>query len=186
MERCAPDQRISVARVGPLVDQGWRDDVEDRLGRRIAEPDVAAPCLVCDPVILADGIVRRDQRPQEAQRRFAIGLEPINDSYNAASFVARCVLLAEKDAELPVDKRKVLVKKYADQAMSLLKQAVTNGYKDADHMKKDDDLAPLRSRKDFQDLIAELEKRLGTRQERSCERPATKGSLVGGLCQLQA
>jgi hypothetical protein len=46
---------------------------------------------------------------------------------------------------------------YADRAVALLRQAVAAGWKDAAHMKKDQDLAPLRDREDFQKLLAELE-----------------------------
>jgi hypothetical protein len=34
---------------------------------------------------------------------------------------------------------------------------VRNGYKDVAHMKKDEDLEPLRQRADFQTLLAELD-----------------------------
>jgi tetratricopeptide (TPR) repeat protein len=48
--------------------------------------------------------------------------------------------------------------KYADQAMELLRQAVTAGWSDAAHMKVDVDLDPLRDRGDFRMLLANLEK----------------------------
>jgi len=41
--------------------------------------------------------------------------------------------------------------------MKLLRDAVSKGYKDAAHMKKDTDLDPLRQRDDCRKLIAELE-----------------------------
>jgi serine/threonine-protein kinase len=47
--------------------------------------------------------------------------------------------------------------KCAERAVALLQQAVTKGYKDADHMKKDPDLKALRDRDDFKKLLAELE-----------------------------
>ena len=43
--------------------------------------------------------------------------------------------------------------------MKLFRDAVTKGYKDVPHMKKDTDLGPLRQREDFQKLIAELEEK---------------------------
>ena len=43
--------------------------------------------------------------------------------------------------------------------MATLKQAVQNGYKNADHIKKDTDLDPLREREDFKKLLAELEEK---------------------------
>jgi len=42
-------------------------------------------------------------------------------------------------------------------AMTLLQQAVANGYKDVEHVKHDDDLKALRSRDDFKKLLADLE-----------------------------
>jgi tetratricopeptide (TPR) repeat protein len=45
----------------------------------------------------------------------------------------------------------------ADRAMDWLKQAVAAGFKDAAHMNQDPDLEELRTRADFQQIIAELE-----------------------------
>jgi hypothetical protein len=42
--------------------------------------------------------------------------------------------------------------------MAWLKQAVAAGYRDATHMRKDNDLESLRGRDDFNKLIAELER----------------------------
>jgi serine/threonine protein kinase/tetratricopeptide (TPR) repeat protein len=79
------------------------------------------------------------------------------DVYNAACFLARCLSLAERDTELSEAQRKERAEAYADRAMATLRQAVQNGYKDFSHMKKDSDLDPLRSRADFQKLLAELQ-----------------------------
>jgi tetratricopeptide (TPR) repeat protein len=46
-------------------------------------------------------------------------------------------------------------------AVSLLQQAIAQGFKDAGHMKKDDDLKALRGRADFQKLLAALEAAAG-------------------------
>jgi hypothetical protein len=48
---------------------------------------------------------------------------------------------------------------YAARAVELLRQAVAKGYKDIDHLKKDDDLKPLRQREDFRKLMEELEEK---------------------------
>ena len=45
----------------------------------------------------------------------------------------------------------------ADRAMAWLKQAVAAGYKDAAHLKQDNDLDSLRAREDFKKLVAALE-----------------------------
>jgi tetratricopeptide (TPR) repeat protein len=42
-------------------------------------------------------------------------------------------------------------------AVALLRQAIAKGYKDAEHVKTDDDLKALREREDFKKLVAELE-----------------------------
>ena len=45
---------------------------------------------------------------------------------------------------------------YGNAAMKLLREAVSKGYKDVPHMKKDSDPDPLRQREDFRQLVAEL------------------------------
>jgi eukaryotic-like serine/threonine-protein kinase len=45
----------------------------------------------------------------------------------------------------------------AKRAVALLQQAVAKGFKDAEHLKKDDDLKALREREDFKKLLAEME-----------------------------
>jgi tetratricopeptide (TPR) repeat protein len=45
----------------------------------------------------------------------------------------------------------------ADRALAWLKQAVAAGYKDAGRMEQDKDLAALRSRPDFRDVVARLQ-----------------------------
>jgi hypothetical protein len=84
-------------------------------------------------------------------------VDPANDPYNAACFLALCMPLAEHDKQISDAQRKELVRSYSDKAMAALRQAIRNGYKDAAHMKKDTDLDPLRGREDFKKLVAELE-----------------------------
>ena len=43
--------------------------------------------------------------------------------------------------------------RHADQAILLLRRAVQQGWHEMDHLEKDPDLASLRGRKDFQDLV---------------------------------
>jgi serine/threonine protein kinase/tetratricopeptide (TPR) repeat protein len=115
----------------------------------------------------------RDQLVALAQSRFGLadharvaaiadelarfGYEPPTDNYNAACFLARCVTLAGKDAALPEAKRKELAQSYSQKAMTLLHQAVAQGFKDVALMKKDADLESLRKRKEFQKLLADVE-----------------------------
>ncbi len=48
---------------------------------------------------------------------------------------------------------------YAAEAMKMLRDAVAKGYKDIDHLKKDDDLKALLEREDFRKLVKELEEK---------------------------
>jgi hypothetical protein len=65
--------------------------------------------------------------------------------------------LAGKDGQLAEAKRRELAQSYAERALALLRQAVERGFKDATQMKQDPDLEPLRTRKEFQKLLAVLE-----------------------------
>jgi serine/threonine-protein kinase len=69
-------------------------------------------------------------------------------AYRAAAVYAGCAAAAADGPER---------ERYAARAVELLRQAVANGYKDSGHMKNDPDLEPLRSRPDFQKLLAGLE-----------------------------
>src|SRR5262249_18776896 len=77
--------------------------------------------------------------------------------HRAAALLARCVELAERDSRLAEQKRKELASVYAEQALALLRQAVSKGFMDADFLRKNEDLEALRSREDFQRLLRELE-----------------------------
>jgi tetratricopeptide (TPR) repeat protein/tRNA A-37 threonylcarbamoyl transferase component Bud32 len=92
-----------------------------------------------------------------ADRLAEAAVDPPEDLYNAACFLARCAPVAEKDEKLPEARRKEVAKNYADRALAALREAVAKGYKDVEHMKKDSDLDPLRGRDDFKKLVAELE-----------------------------
>src|SRR5262249_49582648 len=75
----------------------------------------------------------------------------------AAAVLGRCATLAEKDGKVSQAQRKQLARSYSDEAMHLLEQAVREGYRDIEHLKKADDFKALRSRQDFQQLIAKME-----------------------------
>jgi serine/threonine protein kinase/tetratricopeptide (TPR) repeat protein len=85
------------------------------------------------------------------------GFDPANDTYNAASYLSRCVMLASKDTQLDEARRKELAQSYANQALALLQQAVERGYKNVARMKQDPNLEPLRARAEFKALLAKLE-----------------------------
>jgi tetratricopeptide (TPR) repeat protein len=75
------------------------------------------------------------------------------DACDAACLLARCMPVAEKDAALPAARRQEMAQAYADQAVGLLREAVRRGYHDADRLREDEDLARLRPREDFQQVL---------------------------------
>jgi serine/threonine protein kinase len=81
--------------------------------------------------------------------------------YNLACVYALSSAAAAKDASLPQADRNRLAERHAARAVELLTQVQATGYfKDrarVERLKKDSDLDPLRSRDDFQKLLAELE-----------------------------
>ncbi len=46
--------------------------------------------------------------------------------------------------------------RHADEALATLRQAVRQGYRDAERLRRDRALAALRGRADFQELLADL------------------------------
>jgi tetratricopeptide (TPR) repeat protein len=68
--------------------------------------------------------------------------------FQAASVFAYCVRFAGKDSPE--------AESYARRAVATLRKAADKGFRDAARLKSSDDLEPLRSREDFQKLIAEL------------------------------
>ena len=87
--------------------------------------------------------------------------------YNAACGYSLCVRILEappvggifphgaKPRELTAD-QKALRQRYVDLALSTLKDVIAAGYRDADHIRTDDDLIPLRSLPEFQKLLASI------------------------------
>jgi hypothetical protein len=95
-----------------------------------------------------------------------LGWNPAGNAYDAACGLARCIPLVEKDPQADAGRRKQQAQFYGDQALAMLRTAVTKGYRDVAHIKKDKDLNPLRQRDDFQKLVAEL----GNEQEKQIQR----------------
>src|SRR5205823_3315205 len=73
--------------------------------------------------------------------------EPI-DLYNLACIDSRlCVLVG---SDVTGGDMRARGDTYADMAIAALRQAVAAGYREVEFLRKDSDLAPLRSRNDFQ------------------------------------
>jgi serine/threonine-protein kinase len=86
------------------------------------------------------------------------GWQSAADSYQAACFLSRCIPLAEQDSRVSKTQRQQQARCYGDQALEMLRKALSQGYRDADHLKKDKDLEPLRAREDLKQLLIELPK----------------------------
>jgi len=109
---------------------------------------------------LAKILVKRGEHEEAARVAEEWSLDvsgSIPANYYAACFLARCAALAGKDPKRPEAARQDLARLYADRAMVLLHRAVRLGYHDTRLLKEDDNLAPLRPREDFQQLVAALE-----------------------------
>jgi hypothetical protein len=87
------------------------------------------------------------------------GIDPVN-LYNVACVFARSCAAAKKDTKLSAADRDSVKAQYADRAMQFLHQAVAKGYQNAPELKSDPDLAPLRSREEFQKLVQEVEQKV--------------------------
>jgi thiol-disulfide isomerase/thioredoxin len=84
------------------------------------------------------------------------------ETYNAACWLADAVRVVGKHTELPTQERQKLEEGHAAAAVRLLDKAIKEGYTDRAHMEADTDLDPLRQRKDFQQLMADLERHTTT------------------------
>jgi hypothetical protein len=79
--------------------------------------------------------------------------------YNITCVFAKSAAAAESDTKLSPPDRNRLKMRCADRAVDFLRQAVAKGFQSAAALKSDPDLAPLRSRPDFQKLVQEVEKK---------------------------
>jgi tetratricopeptide (TPR) repeat protein len=103
------------------------------------------------------GLLDRAAAVKAAEQIRDLGWNPADDAYHAACALALCIPIVAKHEKLDADERQAAVQFYGDEAMKLLGDAVSKGFKDAGRIRAESDLAPLRNRDDFQKLLAELE-----------------------------
>src|SRR5262249_9112834 len=103
------------------------------------------------------GLLEPEEAVRTAETCRDLGWDAPADAYNAACFLSLCVSIVARHTLLDARRREEAAKLYGDAAMKLLRDAVSKGYKDVAHLKKDTGLEPLRQRDDFQKLVAELE-----------------------------
>jgi tetratricopeptide (TPR) repeat protein len=111
-------------------------------------------------------LMRSTGRLKEAEQDYAVrvaetlrdlGWNAAGDAYDAACVLSRCVPIVAKHEKLDYPQRREAAQFYGDRAMELLREAVSKGYQNVPHLKKNTDLDPLRQREDFQKLLADLE-----------------------------
>ena len=76
--------------------------------------------------------------------------------YTLACGLAKCVPPTAKGPAGTRQTRQVECQRYLDDALEALRQAVAAGYRDGLRMRRDAELAPLHSRKEFQALVGDL------------------------------
>jgi serine/threonine protein kinase len=91
------------------------------------------------------GLLEREDAVRTAETCRDLGWDAPADAYNAACFLSRCVPIVAKHDKLDATQRQEAAQFYGDAAMKLLRDAVSKGYKDVAHMKKDTDLDPCAS-----------------------------------------
>jgi serine/threonine protein kinase/tetratricopeptide (TPR) repeat protein len=79
--------------------------------------------------------------------------------YNIACVFALSSATARNDGKLDPSERTRLSAQYAGRAAEFLRQAVAEGFQNANTLRNDPDLAALRSREDFQQLVREVEQK---------------------------
>jgi len=103
------------------------------------------------------GLLEPEDAVRTAETCRDLGWDAPADAYPAACWLSLCVPIVAQHDKLDATQRQEAAQFYADAAMGLLRQAVSKGYKDVPHMRKDADLRPLRQREDFRKLVAGLE-----------------------------
>jgi hypothetical protein len=76
-----------------------------------------------------------------------------DDAYQAACLLARCAAFAAEDSALAEADRAAAARAYADEAVALLRECVRRGFADAERMRSEGDLASLRDRGDFREIL---------------------------------
>jgi tetratricopeptide (TPR) repeat protein len=103
------------------------------------------------------GLLEQEDANRTADTCRSLGWDPAADAYDAACALSLCVPIVVQHDKLDATQRKEAAQFYGDAAMRFLRDAVSKGYKDEAHMKKDTDLDSLRQRDDFRKLVADLE-----------------------------
>jgi len=101
--------------------------------------------------------LEKHEETVQAAQEFAAAFPDMEAAYDSASFIARSVPVAEKDARLTPEQRRTVVEEYGRLAVQQLRRAIELGFRDVHRIRLEPNLDRLRKRQDFQDLLTELE-----------------------------
>jgi hypothetical protein len=107
--------------------------------------------LVISRLVIADSLARAGEHVQataEAEALAAAADATADTLYKSACVLAVASAVAKDDAALP--------SRYAARAVAVLRQAFAKGFRNVADMLRDSDLAPLRRRADYFDLLWDL------------------------------
>jgi tetratricopeptide (TPR) repeat protein len=153
-------------RLGQRDFKGAKAYLDDAVGHQEAalkarpqSPDYRRCCRMYLTTLIRTDAGLGDQAGAQraAEQLRDLGWEPPATAYEAGRALSLCIPLVQKDDQLDAAQRQAAVKFYGDQALAMLRAAVAQGYKDAEHMKQDKDLDAVREREDFKKLLAQLE-----------------------------
>ena len=105
---------------------------------------------------LQAALLEQEEAVRTAETYRDLGWNRPLEAYDGACYLSRCIPIVAQHDKLDERQRKEAEQFYGDAAMKLLRKALDKGYRDGAHMMDDSDLDPLRSREDFDKLIAEL------------------------------
>jgi tetratricopeptide (TPR) repeat protein len=86
-----------------------------------------------------------------------LGWDPPGNAFTSACALADCIPIVAVHEKLDQPQRDVAAAFYADHAVKMLRDATNKGFNDANRIKRDPILAPLRDHEDFKRLVNELE-----------------------------
>jgi serine/threonine-protein kinase len=106
-------------------------------------------------------VFRRLGRPAEsadaALQRLALWPKDATEPFNVALDLAQCGPLVGNGKTELTEAERAERRKYEDQALAALRQAVANGFNNLESFQKTPELEPLRPRPEFRELVAQIE-----------------------------
>jgi tetratricopeptide (TPR) repeat protein len=130
-------ERRTIVKMAP----GYPDDLRD---------------FVADSSALAEALIQLGEHAMAAQTAEELATiipEGARERLSAATLLARCIPLIDKDVRASEAQRQEMTRHYADKAMTLISDAIRLGLQDREALAQDPALAVLRSRDDFKKLV---------------------------------